>query len=104
MIENTVQQSRLISSHNIIPANRDLKPRHLDRAIKIAKGEFTPTQAAKQDAAEVAADDIKQAVTPVEEKAAPIEQTEPVKPEEPKADQPKAETQKPMKGKPAFQE
>lgn len=95
MIDNGVKQSRLISSHNVVPMNRNLLPRHLDRAIKIAKGEFTPSAAAKQDAAEVAADDIKAAVTPVEEKAAPVEEAKATPVEEKKT----AKT-----AKPSFQE
>jgi hypothetical protein len=36
------KQMRLISSHNLVPMNRNLEPKHLSRALKIAKGEHRP--------------------------------------------------------------
>jgi len=34
-----VRQDRLISTHNMVPMNKDLEPKHLAKAIAIAKGE-----------------------------------------------------------------
>jgi hypothetical protein len=38
IISQSQKQARLISTHNVVPTDRDLEQKHLDRAIKRASG------------------------------------------------------------------